>query len=68
MVDLQGLRTEGTRRQMRGQQKSLRMVAMWAGIDESAVGVAVDGCGVPVFALPLVNMALSYARLVSAAA
>lgn len=50
------------------QQASLRSVALWSGMDESALGVAVDGCGVPVFALPLTNMALSYARLVSAAA
>lgn len=50
------------------QQNSLRAVALWAGMDEHAVGIAVDGCGVPVFALPLANMALSYARLVTAAA
>lgn len=50
------------------QQGSLRTVALWAGVDVSEIGVAVDGCGVPVFALPLANMALSYARLVTAAA
>lgn len=50
------------------QQNSLRAVALWAGVNENALGVAIDGCGVPVFALPLANMALSYARLVSAAA
>lgn len=50
------------------QQNAMRAVALWTGMHESALGVAVDGCGVPVFALPLANMALSYARLVSAAA
>ena len=50
------------------QQNSLREVALWAGVNDSALGVATDGCGVPVFALPLANMALSYARLVTAAA
>jgi L-asparaginase II len=51
----------------RVQQNSLRTVAMWSGVEQARVGVSVDGCGVPVFALPLSNMALSYARLVTAA-
>ena len=50
------------------QQNALHDVARWTGVKECALGVAVDGCGVPVFALPLANMALSYARLVTAAA
>ncbi|MEP6765171.1 MAG: asparaginase [Gemmatimonadaceae bacterium] len=50
------------------QQRALKTVADWAAMDVSSVGIAVDGCGVPVFALPLANMALAYARLVSAAA
>ncbi|MEO7998804.1 MAG: asparaginase [Gemmatimonadaceae bacterium] len=50
------------------QQDALRAVALWAGMNESEIGVGIDGCGVPVFALPLANMALSYARLVTAAA
>lgn len=42
-------------------------VAQWAGLDGDAIDVGVDGCGVSVFALPLANMALAYARLVRAA-
>ena len=38
-------------------------VAQWAGLDTSEIARAVDGCGVTVFALPLDNMALAYARL-----
>ena len=48
------------------QQASLETVAMWAGMATDQIGVAVDGCGVPVFSLPLANMALSYARLAHA--
>lgn len=49
------------------QRESLRAVADWAGMAPESVPLAVDGCGVTVFALPLSNMALSYARLVRAA-
>jgi L-asparaginase II len=41
-------------------------VAIWSGTSPDRIGVAVDGCGVPVFSLPLANMALSYARLAHA--
>ncbi len=41
-------------------------VAAWAGMLPDQIGVGVDGCGVTVFALPLANMALSYARLAHA--
>ncbi len=41
-------------------------VALWAGMSPAQLGVAVDGCGVTVFSLPLANMALSYARLAHA--
>lgn len=50
------------------QSLALDTVAHWAAMNRSDVAVGVDGCGVPVFALPLANMALSYARLVDAAA
>ncbi len=43
-------------------------VSLWAGVSPFEIGVGVDGCGVTVFALPLAHMALSYARLVQAAA
>ena len=50
------------------QQDCLRAVAEWTGMVIPRIGVGVDGCGVSVFALPLANMALAYARLVRAAA
>ena len=45
------------------QQRCLAEVARWTGVPEHQIGVAVDGCGVSCFALPLRNMALAYARL-----
>lgn len=38
-------------------------VAMAAKIPEKNLEIGIDGCGVPVFYLPLCNMALAYARL-----
>lgn len=66
---LRGLPTKGYERiDHEVQESALAAVALWAGVNERDIGVGVDGCGVPVFALPLANMALSYARLVAAAA
>ena len=48
------------------QRAALDTVALWAGMTPEQIGVAVDGCGVTVFSLPLANMALSYARLAHA--
>lgn len=45
------------------QQRIAATVAKWTGLPESSIKQGVDGCGVPVFGLPLFNMALSYARL-----
>jgi L-asparaginase II len=45
----------------------LSAVAEWARMDASAIGRAVDGCGVVVFALPLERMATAYAALAAAA-
>lgn len=42
-------------------------VAEWALMQPAALELAIDGCGVPVFGLPLAKMALAFARLVSAA-
>src|SRR3712207_7024332 len=42
-------------------------VAEWANVPSSDIGLAVDGCGVPVFVLPLEAMALAYARLADSA-
>ena len=38
-------------------------VAEWTGLPQSEIGRAVDGCGVPVYSLPLQNMARAWARL-----
>ncbi len=48
------------------QRCCLQSVAAWAGIDESEVSQAVDGCGVVAFALPLENMARAWSRLARA--
>jgi L-asparaginase II len=44
----------------------LATVSHWAELPVAAIGRAVDGCGVVVFGLPLVNMAGAYARLAGA--
>lgn len=38
-------------------------ISAFTGIAAEQILVGVDGCGVPVFAIPLANMALAYARL-----
>src|SRR6185437_1023932 len=45
------------------QKRCLAEVAKWTGVPEKQIGVAVDGCGVACFAIPVRNMALAYARL-----
>lgn len=45
------------------QRELLATVADAAQVDQSAIGVAVDGCGVPTFALPLDRCARAFARL-----
>jgi L-asparaginase II len=45
------------------QRDVLRTVGEWTSTDPSAIPWATDGCGVPVFALGLEQMALAYARL-----
>ncbi len=65
---MHGWATEGYERAGHPVQDAARdTVAAWAGLAPDAVHVGVDGCGVTVFALPLANMALSYARLAAAA-
>jgi L-asparaginase II len=46
------------------QRRCLAEVSRWADVPEHEIGVAVDGCGVACFALPLRSMASAYARLV----
>jgi L-asparaginase II len=45
------------------QQRCLAEVSRWSDVPVERIGVAVDGCGVACFALPLRNMALAYAKL-----
>lgn len=45
------------------QQVIRASVAESVGVPEPQIAIGVDGCGVPVFGLPLRNMAWSYARL-----
>jgi len=45
------------------QQRCLTEVSAWSGVPKERIGVAVDGCGVACFAIPLRNMALAYAKL-----
>lgn len=42
------------------------IVAMAAGVDPIELEVGIDGCGVPVFYLPIDRMAYAYARLICA--
>ena len=45
------------------QQRCLEAVSAYTDVAPSDLGVAVDGCGVACFALPLRNMAFAYTRL-----
>lgn len=45
------------------QQKMLEVVANCTGTNPQSLIVGIDGCGVPVFGMPLKNMALAYAAL-----
>jgi len=45
------------------QQRCLKSVSEYTDVPAEEIGVAVDGCGVACFALPLRNMALAYTRL-----
>ncbi len=45
------------------QRKIRTTLARYAGIPESEISVAVDGCNLPVFRLPLAALACAYARL-----
>lgn len=45
------------------QKRILAVVSRMTGVPVEKIGLAVDGCSVPVFQIPLYNLALSYARL-----
>lgn len=48
------------------QQSTVEEVERWTGVDRSSMELAVDGCGVVVFGLPLEAMARAYSRLAAA--
>ena len=54
------------RREHPVQRCCLQACAQWAGMNESEIGQAIDGCGVVAFALPLDNMARAWSRLARA--
>lgn len=45
------------------QQAMRQSMATFAGMEPEEIVIGVDGCGVPVFGLPVYNMALAWARL-----
>ena len=45
------------------QEACLHVIAEAADADEAELAVAIDGCGIPTFALPLERMALMFSRL-----
>lgn len=49
------------------QLRMRRELARWARCDPGAIPSAVDGCGVPTFAIPLRDLAAAMARLIAAA-
>ncbi|MBW2092425.1 MAG: asparaginase [Deltaproteobacteria bacterium] len=50
------------------QRLILNRIAELTDVPAEQIGLGIDGCGVPVFALPLKNLALAYARMAEAAA
>lgn len=44
------------------QQRNLLTISSLSGVPKEEIGLGIDGCGVPVFALPLEKLALAYAR------
>ena len=47
------------------QQEMLLEVAEMCNYPKEKINIGIDGCGVPVFGMPLINMALGYANLVT---
>ncbi len=45
------------------QQMMLSTVAEFVGMKQEDIHIGIDGCGVPVFGMPIYNMALSYAKM-----
>lgn len=49
------------------QQRILHEIARWTGLAEEDIETAIDGCGVPTFALPLSALAAAFARIAAGA-
>ena len=49
------------------QQRVAQTVTAWTGLSRDTIGTAIDGCGLPTFALPLDRVAAACARLAAAA-
>jgi L-asparaginase II len=49
------------------QQRMLRELTTWADLRDDDVGIAVDGCGVTTFAVPISGLARAFARLAEGA-
>lgn len=45
------------------QRQMLEAVSDASGLEKEDIGLGIDGCGVPVFSLPLYNMAVAYSKL-----
>lgn len=45
------------------QKEILHIISAMCGVPEEDISIGVDGCGVPVHAMPLRNMAMGYARI-----
>lgn len=65
LCQMLGLSVEGYTESEHQVQKIMHQaVAESTSLDPQQIEIGIDGCGVPVFYLPLYNMALAYARLV----
>jgi L-asparaginase II len=47
------------------QPEILDIISAFSGVEASAIKLGIDGCGIPVYGIPLMNIALSYANLCS---
>lgn len=47
------------------QKHMLQVISEITDLEEENIDIAIDGCGVPVFGLPIYNMALAYSRLIA---
>ncbi len=45
------------------QREILKMMSLFSGVREEEITIGVDGCGVPVFGMPVYNMALAFANM-----